>query len=58
MFDPPLELGNVKATLTSAFPGVGTRPVGAFGTVAGVTGLDDAEGADVPAAFVAVTANV
>ena len=58
---PPSDAGAVKLTLAS--PGklgltVATIPVGAVGTVTGVTALDSADGRLVPIAFVAVTVNV
>jgi hypothetical protein len=39
-------------------PATDDTPVGGPGTVAGVTGLEAADAAPVPAAFVAVTVNV
>ena len=51
---PPFEPGAVKETVTCAFPATALAPVGAPGTVAGVT-LIGAEAAPVPIAFVALT---
>ena len=55
---PPLKAGATKATLTCELPIVPTTPVGAPGTVAGITALDGADAGPVPDAFVAVTVNV
>jgi hypothetical protein len=57
MFDP-FEGPAVKETLASALPADAETPVGAPGTVYGVTFADADEDAEVPAAFVAVTVNV
>lgn len=48
----------MKVTVAFALLDVADGEVGALGTVAGVTGLDEVEVAPVPAAFVAVTVNV
>ena len=58
MADPPLEAGAVKDTVACAFPAVAETPVGAPGTVAGVTELEAALAAPVPAALVALTVKV
>ena len=58
MVDPPLEAGAVKLTLAEALPGVAETPVGAPGTVAGVTAFDAAEAGPVPTPLVAVTVKV
>ena len=55
---PPLFAGATKATLTCALPRVATTPVGAFGTVAGVTLLELAEAAPSPTSLTALTAQV
>jgi hypothetical protein len=55
---PPVDDGGVKLTLACPSPGSADTPVGAPGTVRGVTGADGADGAPVPATFVAVTVNV
>jgi hypothetical protein len=55
---PPFDVGVVKLTIARVLPGVAVAPVGAPGTVAGVTGLDDADAGPVPTAFVAVTVKV
>jgi hypothetical protein len=56
---PPSDTGAVKFTVACAFstPLVVTT-VGAPGTVAGVTSLEDADASPVPTAFVAVTVKV
>jgi hypothetical protein len=55
---PPLLAGAVKLTAACALPGVAATPVGAPGTVAGVTADDAALVAPVPTALVALTVNV
>ena len=55
---PPVERGAAKATVTCALPGVAVTPVGASGTVAGVTLAEGDDGALVPTALVAVTVHV
>jgi hypothetical protein len=55
---PPFDAGGVKLTVARVLPGVALTPVGAPGTVAGVTGLEAPEGGPVPAVFVAVTVKV
>ena len=55
---PPLEAGGVKLTVACALPAVAVPMVGTPGTVKGVTLLDDADGALLPPALVAVTINV
>jgi len=55
---PPLLTGALKPTLAVALPGVAVPMVGAPGTPAGVTLLDAADAALVPAALLAVTVNV
>ena len=58
---PPLAgavlAGGVKATLACPTPAVAVTFVGAFGTVAGITGADHADAGPDPIAFVAVTLN-
>ena len=57
--EPPLDAGNVNATVADVDPAAVTTPmVGAPGTVTGVTGADGADAAEVPPAFVAVAVNV
>jgi len=56
--DPPLDAGAVKVTVACALPAVAITPVGASGTVQGVTALDAPDAAPVPMLFVAVTVNV
>ena len=55
---PPVTLGAVNVTLTSALPGVAMPMLGAFGTVAGVTLLEAAEGTLLPTALLASTVQV
>ena len=55
---PPSEAGALKATLAWALPAVATGPVGAPGTVIGVTAVDAAEATEFPAALVATTVKV
>jgi hypothetical protein len=55
MAEPPLEAGAVNDTLACALPGVAETPVGAPGTVAGVTVFEAAEGTLLPIALVAIT---
>jgi len=54
----PFDAGAVKLTWALALPGDALTPVGAPGTVYGVTGLEAADVGLVPFAFVAVTVNV
>lgn len=57
--EPPLDAGAVNATVADVDPAAATAPmVGAPGTVAGVTGAEAADAAEVPPAFVAVAVNV
>ena len=56
--DPPLLAGAVKETVALASPAAAMTPVGAFGTVEGVAGLEAVDSADVPIELVAVTLNV
>jgi hypothetical protein len=55
---PPFELGAVKLTVAWALPATAVTPVGAPGTVAGVTLFDAADEGPVPIALVAFTVNV
>ena len=55
---PPFEAGAVKLTVAWALPAVAETPVGAPGTVAGVTLFEGDEAGPVPMALVAVTVNV
>jgi hypothetical protein len=55
---PPLEAGVVQVTVACALPAVAVTPVGAPGTVMGVTEFDVAEAGPVPTALVAVAVNV
>jgi hypothetical protein len=50
--------GGVHDTVAWALPPVAVTPVGAAGTLAGVTALDGAEAGPAPTAFVATTVNV
>ena len=56
--DEPLLGGAVNETVARATPPTAETAVGASGTVAGVTGLDDDDAGPTPAAFVAVTVKV
>ena len=58
MVEPPFEAGGVKVTVACVLPRVALAPVGAPGTVAGVTEFEGDEAAPVPTAFVAVTVKV
>jgi len=55
---PPLPEGAVQLTVAWASPAVAVTPVGAPGTVRGVTEFDGEDGALLPTAFVATTVNV
>jgi hypothetical protein len=55
---PPVLAGAVHDTLACAFAGLATTPVGAPGTVRGLTAAEAVEAGPVPAAFVAVTVKV
>jgi ABC-type cobalamin transport system permease subunit len=57
MTDPPV-LGAVQETATCSFPAIPDTPVGAEGTVTGVTEGLGAEGTEDPTEFVATTVNV
>jgi hypothetical protein len=56
--EPPLDAGAVQLTVACAFPPLAVTPVGAPGTVAGVTDAEGAEAGPVPTAFDAVTVKV
>jgi hypothetical protein len=56
--EPPLLAGAMKDTDALASPADATTPVGAVGTVDGVTALDAEDCAEVPIPLVAVTLNV
>ena len=58
MVAPPLFVGGVNVMVACALLDVADGDVGASGTVAGVTGLDEMDDTPVPAALVAVTVNV
>jgi hypothetical protein len=55
---PPFEAGAVKLTVAWALPATAVTPVGAPGTVAGVTLFDGLDAGPVPTALVAFTVNV
>jgi hypothetical protein len=55
---PPLDAGGVHETVAEALPAAAVTPVGAPGTLAGVTLFDADEAGPVPTLFVAVTVNV
>ncbi len=56
--EPPLFTGGVNVMVACPFPATALTPVGASGTVAGVTALVVADGVLVPSALLAVTVNV
>ena len=56
--EPPSDEGAVKLTVACAVLLLADTPVGAPGTVLGVTALDAADAALIPFAFVAWTVNV
>ena len=58
MADPPLDAGAVHDTVACPLPATADTPVGAPGTVAGVTATEAADAAPVPATFFAVTVKV
>src|ERR1700709_2287500 len=58
MGEPPLLAGGVKVTLANPLPPVAARPVGAPGSVAGVTRLVAADSTPLPMAVVAWTVEV
>ena len=55
---PPSLAGATNATLAEVFPAVATTPVGAPGTVAGVTADEAADATELPTAVVAITVKV
>ncbi len=55
---PPLSAGAVNVTVACAVPAVALTPVGAPGTVIGVTAFDGDDAGPVPIALVAVTVKV
>ena len=55
---PPSDVGGVKLIVAWAFPAVAETPVGAPGTVAGVTLFEGDDAGPVPIALVAVTVKV
>ena len=55
---PPLLAGATNATLAEVFPAVATTPVGAPGTVTGITADEAADATELPTAFVATTVKV
>jgi hypothetical protein len=55
---PPFDADSVKETVACALPPTALPMVGASGTVIGVTLFDAADGALMPAAFVAVIVKV
>ena len=55
---PPLDPGALQLTTDDAFAAVPETPVGAPGTVLGMTAMDAAEAAEFPAALVATRVNV
>jgi hypothetical protein len=57
MFTPPFDVG-VQDTVTAESPPVTFRITGASGTPIGRTGIDAAEGTEVPILFTACTVKV
>jgi hypothetical protein len=55
---PPSETGAVNDTVASVLPATADGEVGAPGTEAGVTALDESEAVPVPTLLVAVTVNL
>ena len=58
MAEPPFDIGADQITIAAFAPGVANTPVGAPGTVEGVTAAEAADAALVPLAFLATTLNV
>ncbi len=58
MAEPPLEAGAVQLTVAEALPPVAVPMVGAPGTVAGVTELEEPDWASVPTLLMAATVKV
>jgi hypothetical protein len=56
--EPPFEEGAVQDTVACVLPNTPDTPVGAPGTVFGMTAPEAVEDVPVPDAFVAVTVNV
>ena len=56
--EPPSLVGAVQDTAADLSPAVAVTPVGALGTVRGVTLLEGGEAGEVPAVLVAVVVNV
>ena len=56
--EPPLDEGAVQVITYCLSPAIAITPVGALGTVAGVTVFEGVEAGPVPAAFAAVTMKV
>jgi hypothetical protein len=56
--EPPLITGAVHVTVAWALPAVAETPVGALGTVAGVTMFDGNDGTELPLMLVATAVNV
>ena len=58
MVDPPFDAGGVNEIVAWPLPRTAVTPVGAFGTVTGVTEFEAEEFALLPTLFVATTVNV
>jgi hypothetical protein len=58
MADPPSPAGARHESCTCPFPATAETPIGADGTVAGVTATDAADGGPVPALLIASTVKV
>src|SRR3954464_13067919 len=55
---PPVSAGAIQVTVACPFPGTAATPVGAPGTLRGVTGAEGAEAGPVPTTLLAVTVSV
>jgi hypothetical protein len=55
---PPFDAETVNVTVACVLPAVAAAPVGAAGTVAGVTAAEGTEAGPVPPPFFAVAVNV
>ena len=56
--EPPFEAGAVQVSMAEALPATAETPVGAPGTVTGVTGAEAEEGKELPIEFLATTVKV
>ena len=56
--EPPVDTGAVQLTVAEVLPATAETPVGASGTVAGITAAEAEEGKELPREFVATTVKV